>query len=104
MSPIMAAIILPALGIAFSNILGWLNSGQKFDVKASIKSAILAIFTTIPTAVITLTALPESMTDLQQIAFVATYIGQAGGFDQFGKSLNKVRASSRSAAVTSKTE
>lgn len=96
MSPVQAAIILPSLGVAFSNILGWLNSGgQKFDAKASIKSGILAIFTTIPVAVIAITALPDTLDDLQKLAFVATFIGQAGGFDQFGKSINKIRAKSR---------
>lgn len=98
LTPVQAAIILPLAGIALSNILGWLDSGKKFNVKLSVKSGILAIFTTIPVAIVALQALPSNLSDLETLAFVATFVGQAAGFDHIGKKANSIRKASKANA------
>ena len=97
---VQAALFITIIGLGLTNLVGYLKSPDSFKPRLAIASAILAAVVTLPTIAITIGKLPENMTELEQLAFIATYLGQVAGFDALGKGMNKIRAKARSAAKT----
>lgn len=101
MSGVQAAIVITILGLALANVVGWLKSGNKFDPRMAAASAIIAIVITIPTMAATIGAIPKELNDLEQLAFIMTFIGQVAGFDTLGKGM--IRAGKKARETKPKT-
>lgn len=92
---IQAAVFITVVGLALTNLVGWLKNPEAFKPRLVAASAILAAIVTLPIVSLTIGKLPDDMTELEQFAFIATYLGQVAGFDALAKGFNKIRVKAR---------
>lgn len=89
LEPIVAAILFTAIGVAGSVLLGWLKGTEKFNVRQSVASSIIAYVLSFQLVAATLGALPEGVADLALGMIIIAMIGTVAGIDSLTKSAAK---------------
>ena len=91
LSPYIVAIFVAALGVACTNIVGWLKSESKFNIKRSLSSAIIGL----PVALIFVATelkivASANVSELEVMIIIAGLISQVAGFDILVKNSAKL--------------
>lgn len=80
-----AALLITVLGVAATNLIGWLRSEDSFDLRKTASSIIIGLTIGLFTVATELNAIKSTLGELEQLIIVAALIGQIAGFDYFTK-------------------
>jgi len=86
LEPIVAAILITAIGVVLSVGLGWLKNGDSFNIKQAIASALIAYVVSIQLVIAELTVLPNELPELALGGIFAGLVAQIAGIDSLAKS------------------
>ncbi len=85
LSGIHAALVITALGIAATNIVGWLKSEEGFNPRHVAASAVIGLTVGLFTVATELGAIKTGLGELEQLVIFIGLVGQIAGFDYFAK-------------------
>jgi len=97
LEPIVAAILITAIGVFLSVLLGWLKNDKSFNIRQAVASALIAFIVSIQLAIAELTVLPDDIPELAIGAIFFGLIAQVAGIDSLAKSAAKAVAKARKA-------
>ena len=86
LDPIVAAIIITAIGVALSVGLGWLKNDQSFNIRQAVASGLIAFVVSIQLVIAELTVLPSDLPELALGGIFAGLVAQIAGIDSLAKS------------------
>lgn len=86
LDPLVAAIIITAVGVTLSVTLGWLKGTQPIKPRQVVASALIAFIISIQLVIAEITILPEDIADLAVGAILFGLIAQVAGVDSLAKS------------------
>lgn len=86
LEPLVAAILITALGVTLSVTLGWLKQKQSLNPKQVVASALIAFIVSIQLVIAELSVLPEDIAELAVGALLFGMIAQVAGVDSLAKS------------------
>jgi len=92
LEPIIAAIVITVVGIVIQVGLGIIRSVEPFDYKKVLASVIISVFTAFTIVIPILTALPDDMSELLQLATFVSTIATVAGIDTLVKNTSKLVA------------
>lgn len=91
LSPVFATIVIVVLGVTLQNILGWLKSKEKYDIKSGIASAIIAFVVGIIIIGPQIESIQDqTLSDLAKLVMFASLIASIAGFDTLTKNALKI--------------
>ena len=99
LEPLVAAIIITAIGVTLSVTLGWLKgpAGTGFKPRQVVASALIAFIVSIQLVIAELTVLPDEIPELAVGAILFGLIAQVAGVDSLAKSGAQAVAKARKA-------
>lgn len=97
LEPIVAAILITALGVAVSVLLGWLKNNKSFNIRQAVASALIAFIVSIQLVIAELTVLPDEIPELAIGAIFFGLLAQVAGIDSLAKSGAQAVAKARKA-------
>lgn len=97
LEPIVAAILITAIGVFLSVLLGWLKSEKSFNIRQAVASALIAFIVSIQLTIAELTVLPDDIPELAIGAIFAGLVAQIAGIDSLAKSAAQAVAKARKA-------
>ena len=86
LDPFVAAIMITAVGVALSVLLGWLKGTGPFNVRQVVASALIAFVISIQLVIAELTVLPDDLAGLALGSIIFAMIAQVSGIDSLTKS------------------
>lgn len=86
LDPFVAAIIITAVGVSTSVLLGWLKGTGPFNVRQVVASALIAFIVSIQLVIAELTVLPDDLAGLALGSIIFALIAQVSGIDSLAKS------------------
>ena len=86
LEPIIAAILITAIGVTLSVALGWLKGAHPINIRQVIASALIAFIVSIQLVIAEITVLPEDIPELAVVAILFGLIAQVAGVDSLAKS------------------
>ena len=97
LEPIVAAILITAIGVSLSVLLGWLKNEKSFNTRQAVASALIAFIVSIQLAIAELTVLPGDLSELVIGGILFGLVAQVAGIDSLAKSAAKAVAKARKA-------
>ena len=95
LEPIIASIIITAVGVTLSVLLGWLKGVNPINVKQVVASALIAFIISIQLVIAELTVLPDDLPELAIGSILFGLIAQVSGIDSLAKSAAQAVAKAR---------
>lgn len=95
LEPIVAALLITAIGVILSVLLGWLKGSDSFNIKQAVSSALIAFIISVQLVIAELTVLPEDIPELAIGAILFGLIAQVSGIDSLTKSAAQAVAKAR---------
>lgn len=97
LEPLVAAIIITAIGVSVSVLLGWLKGKEPFNIRMVVSSGLIAFIISIQLVIAELTILPDDIEQLAMGALLFGMIAQVGGIDSMAKSAAQAVAKAKKA-------
>lgn len=85
LSGTQTALLITVIGVAATNLVGWLKSENSFDPRKTASSVIIGLTVGLFTVATELNAIKSSLGELEQLIIVVALVGQIAGFDYFTK-------------------
>lgn len=95
LEPVMAGILITAVGIALSVLLGWLKSTEVFNVRQTVASVIIGFVISAQVVITQLGLIPIEITSTELGVLLFALIAQVAGIDSLAKSAAKAVARAR---------
>jgi len=95
LEPIIAAILLTAIGVSLSVLLGWLKNTKPFNIRQAVASALIAFIVSTQLGIAELTVLPDDLPELALGGIIFGLIAQVAGIDSLAKSAAQAVAKTR---------
>lgn len=86
LDPIVAAIIITAIGVSLSVLLGWLKNKEPFNIRQGIASGVIAFVVSMQLVIAQLSVLPAELPELVVGGIFAGLVAQIAGIDSLAKS------------------
>lgn len=86
LEPLVAAILITALGVTLSVTLGWLKQKQAINPRQVVASALIAFIISIQLVIAELSVLPDDIPEMAVGAILFGLIAQVAGVDSLAKS------------------
>lgn len=97
LEPIVAAMLITAIGVALSVLLGWLKNDKSFNIRQAVASALIAFIVSIQLVIAELTVLPNDLPELALGGIFMGLVAQIAGVDSLAKSMAQAVSKARKA-------
>ncbi len=95
LDPIVAAILLTAIGVSLSVLLGWLKGTEPIDIRQVVASGLIAFVVSIQLVIAELSVLPDDLAGLALGSIIFALMAQVAGIDSLAKSAAKAVSKAR---------
>ena len=91
LSPVVATLVIVSVGVTLQNILGWLKSHERFNIRSALASTIIAFVVGITIIGPQIEAIQiQMLSELSELTIVASVIASIAGFDILTKNMFKI--------------
>lgn len=85
LDPIVAAILITAIGVTIQNVLGWLKNKESFDPRMITSSAMIAFIISLQMVIPVIENIPDDIDQLAKFQILIVAIASIAGIDALGK-------------------